>query len=141
VSGETDLAALLGNLEPQLSPEEFVFSTIPAERLADFEGQAICTFREPEGITLILPRSVADQLGLQFTFPCRMITLRVHSSLEAVGLLARVATELADHGIAVNCVSGYYHDHLFVASANAERALQILVRRTSRSAAGLPAGE
>ena len=55
-----------------------------------------------------------------------MITLTVHSSLEAVGLLAEVATAFAARGISVNVVSAYYHDHLFVPSDRVEEALAAL---------------
>ena len=51
----------------------------------------------------------------------------MHSSLEAVGLLAEVARRLAAHGISVNVVSGYYHDHLFVPVDRAEEALAALL--------------
>jgi hypothetical protein len=57
-----------------------------------------------------------------------MITLNVHSSLEAVGFIARVATELAKHGMGVNPVSGFYHDHLFVPEGRERDALEILGR-------------
>jgi hypothetical protein len=53
-----------------------------------------------------------------------MITLTVHSSLEAVGFLA--AGRLAEAGISVNAVSAYYHDHLFVAEHRADEALRLL---------------
>ena len=125
MTGETDLNALLAALEPRLHPDEFVYTTVPEP-----VGDAICIFREAEGFTLILPRRDAQRLGIPFTFPCRMITLTVHSSLQAVGLLARVATVLAERGISVNTVSAYYHDHLFVPVEKAEEALEAL--RTAR---------
>jgi hypothetical protein len=55
-----------------------------------------------------------------------MITLEVHSSLEAVGFLAAIATRLAAAGIGVNPVAGYFHDHLFVPEARAEEAMRLL---------------
>ena len=56
----------------------------------------------------------------------RRITLTVHSSLEAVGLTAAVATCLAQAGISANVVAAYHHDHVFVPEADAETAVQAL---------------
>jgi uncharacterized protein len=119
--GETDLETLLAALEPRLQPDEFVFCSVP-----EVMGDPICVFREVEGLTLILRRGEAERLGLEFTYPCRMITLAVHSSLEAVGLLARITALLAERGISVNAVSAYHHDHLFVPADRAEEALAAL---------------
>lgn len=83
-------------------------------------------FAEAEGITLILLREEAQAHGIAHEFPCRMITLDVHSSLEAVGFIARIATELAAQGMGVNPVSGFYHDHLFVPEGREQDALRIL---------------
>ena len=72
-------------------------------------------YRELEGWTVILSRSLADEVSLEYGFPCKKITLNVHSSLDAVGFLAAITTRLAKNlSIGVNPVSGYYHDHLFV---------------------------
>ena len=57
-----------------------------------------------------------------------MITLSVHSSLEAVGFIARIATELANQGMGVNPVAGFYHDHLFVPDGREQDALEILAK-------------
>jgi hypothetical protein len=51
----------------------------------------------------------------------------VHSSLESVGLTtAVVSAKLAQQGIPANIIAAYYHDHIFVESSNAERALTVL---------------
>jgi hypothetical protein len=55
-----------------------------------------------------------------------MITLQIHSSLEAVGFLAEITPPLAAAGMGVNPVSGYFHDHLFVPEGRAEEAVRIL---------------
>lgn len=55
-----------------------------------------------------------------------MITLSIHSSLDAVGFIAAVAGKLAQHGISVNPISAYYHDDLFVPSETADRAMKVL---------------
>ena len=120
--GEHNLGALLKFMEPALQDGEFVFCTVP-----DPAGiHALCTFRESEGVTLICRQEEAERRGLSFTYPCRMITLTVHSSLEAVGFLAVICGELARRGIGVNVVSAYFHDHLFVAVTDAERAMEAL---------------
>jgi uncharacterized protein len=40
-------------------------------------------------------------------FACRMITLNVHSSLEAVGFLAAITRQLAQAGMGVNPASAF----------------------------------
>jgi hypothetical protein len=130
VAGETDLAALIRSMEPALHEDEFVFCTVAVAP----EGiDAIATFREREGLTVICRRAEAERLGLTAAFRSRLITMNVHSSLEAVGFLAAVTTELARHGIGVNVVSAFYHDHLFIASDQAERAMAILRAQASAS--------
>jgi hypothetical protein len=44
-------------------------------------------FQEEEGTTLVLDQAKAQSASLNGVFPCRMITLTIHSSLEAVGFL------------------------------------------------------
>ena len=123
--GQTNLEYLLRNLDPVLDADEFVFASLP-----EVTGHPVCVFREREGVTLVLRRAEAERLEVPFTFPCRLITLNVHSGLEAVGLLAAVTAALAARAISVNAVSAYYHDHLFVPVARAEEALEAI--RTAR---------
>lgn len=75
-------------------------------------------FRESEGWTLIAEKSTSDALGLDSAFPCRKVTLGVHSSLDAVGFMAVITTRLAQGGLGINPVSGFYHDHLYVSHKN-----------------------
>src|SRR5262249_50552193 len=91
-------------------------------------------FREAEGTTVIVEARRAEAAGLRGTYRCRMITLEVHSALEAVGFLAAITRALADNGISANAVSAFHHDHLFVAEQDAERAMDVL-RALSRDAA------
>jgi hypothetical protein len=83
-------------------------------------------FREAEARSLILDEEAARDAGLHASFPCRMITLNVYSSLDAVGFLEAVTARLAVAGMSVNAVSAYYHDHLFVPADRAEEALAVL---------------
>lgn len=125
MAGETSLSTLIRSMSPQLNPGEYVFCTL--DDAARLEGCApLGSFREREGLTVILERDEADRLGLAYDYSAAWITLEVHSSLSAVGLTAAFAGALAQAGVSCNVVAGYFHDHLFVASKDAERALSTL---------------
>lgn len=125
MSGVTDLDELLATMEPSLVVGTFVYASVAADDLANhLSRRPIGLFREEEGVTLILPADAAE--GLAASPPMRMITLTVHSSLEAVGLTAAFATALTAAGISANVVAGYHHDHIFVPERDAERALETL---------------
>lgn len=126
MSGEKDLNTLVQSMQPKLIEEEYVFCSVPVEEVAALNVTPICQFREVEGMTLILTRQQAEEANLNYKFVWRMITLLVHSSLEAVGFLAAMTSKLAEKGISVNAVSAYYHDHLFVPANKAEQAMHIL---------------
>jgi hypothetical protein len=126
MSGITGLDELLRSMEPQLLDAEFVFCTVSGSFVDYVSLNPTATFLEAEGLTLVLEKHVAQKAGFQFEGSFRQITLTVHSSLEAVGLTAAVATKLADKGISANVIAAYYHDHIFVQSAKAEMALLAL---------------
>jgi len=111
MSGETDLTRLLAALEPELRPGRFVFTTVrrPPEGL-----DPVALVREDEGVTVVIAQHEADRLSLPYDYVAAMVSLRVHSALDAVGLTAAVAGTLADAGISCNVMSGSFHDHLFV---------------------------
>lgn len=125
VTGETDLQRLVASMTPVLTPDTYVFVTLDAPS-SELIASALMLFREDEGVTLIVPQALAEAHGLKAIYPCRCITLSVHSSLEAVGFLAAVTTALAKAGMGVNPVSAYFHDHLFIADDRAEEAMGIL---------------
>jgi hypothetical protein len=124
--GETDLRKLLGSMSPELLPGVFVFATLPAGAPQPAAVSPVMVFREREGDTLILPEEEAKAAGLSFAFKSRMITLNVHSSLDAVGFLAAITARLAAAGMGVNPVSAYFHDHLFVPADRADEAMATL---------------
>ena len=127
MAGETDLHKLLASLSPRLNPGEFVFCCVnDVEALAT--AQALGSFRESEGTTLILARAEAERLNLAYDYVAAWITLEVHSALAAVGLTAAFATALGRANISCNVIAGYHHDHLFVAHADADKALAVLRR-------------
>jgi uncharacterized protein len=123
--GERDLKVLLHQVAPALHPDRFVYCSFPCHKLPPLLDP-VCTFREREGSTVIVTTKQAIEFGLAFRSEWALITLGVHSSLEAVGLLARVCRQLAAREIPCNVVSGYYHDHLFVPSEMADEATRAL---------------
>ena len=126
MSGETNLQSLLANMQPDLLEGEFVFCSVSPQAFDQLRICPIGNFREAEGITLIVERSIADDEGLDYEFVSRRITLNIHSSLEAIGFLAAITSKLADAGISVNTVSAFYHDHLFVPTDRANTVMRLL---------------
>ena len=113
-------------MQPRLAIGSFVFVTVPACNPIPAGVAPIMIFQEAEGMTMIVPVEHASAAGGVAAFPSRMITLDINSSLEAVGFLAAVTTHLAAAGIAVNPVSAFHHDHLFVPEERADEAMMIL---------------
>lgn len=128
-------------MNPILHDETFVFGHIPAKSETDYQNslklvaslpQVQMLFREAEGWTVILPESVAQEIQLKSTFPCKKCELKVHSSLDAVGFMAAITTRLAkDVGVGVNPVSGYFHDHLFVPVGIEDVVMEVLRKMAS----------
>ena len=120
-----DTRAMISGMAPVLDDTLYHFCLLPdgAESLA---SQALASFAEDEGLSVILTDQVAQDAGLARDLPMRRITLTVHSALDGVGLTAAVASSLAEAGIACNMVAAYHHDHAFVPAGDADRALAIL---------------
>lgn len=123
--GEANLARLLKDMQPELQQGKFVFLSLETFSPA-IEDHAVMKFRETEGWTVIVRQEVAHTLSAD-TPRWAMITLTVHSDLNAVGFLAAITKRLAEAGISVNAVSAYYHDHLFIPWEKRKQAMQILL--------------
>lgn len=123
--GETSLNTLLRSMSPELNEGDYVFCSLNDASVIN-GVDVVGSFREREGLTVILERQQAQTLGLSFEYVAAWITLNVHSSLAAVGLTAAFATALGHAGISCNVVAGFYHDHLFVAKEDAQNALSVL---------------
>lgn len=121
--GESNLDILLRNMQPVMHDEEYVFCSVKAIPAGILP---LCTFQEVEGITLILQRQHAVAANLEYNFLSKMITLNIHSDLNAVGFLAKITECLAASGISVNAISAYYHDHLFVPIERADETFKLL---------------
>ncbi len=125
MAGEINLLKLIHGMTPKLNPGKYVFTLAKPDHPVDL-NDVICTFKEEEGLTLILEQRKADQLGLSYDFVASWITLKIHSSLEAVGLTAAFSSELAKFDISCNVVAGYYHDHIFVNHMDQTKAIEVL---------------
>lgn len=124
--GIVELDELLKSMSPEIQDSEYVFCTLPNHDVDYQHLNPLASFKESEGLTLILSVETAEKANLAFDGTFKQITLTVHSSLEAVGLTAAVANKLASYGISANVVAAYYHDHVFVQTEKAEQALSAL---------------
>lgn len=119
------LDQLISSMQPELQPEVYVYCVWPLNK--SWHGPLpLATFREKEGLTLVLTEPQAKDYQLDVLFRARWISLTVHSALEAVGLTAAFAQALADAGLSCNVFAGAYHDHLLVPVDQAGAAMQVL---------------
>jgi hypothetical protein len=123
-----DRKAMIAGMRPALQPGRYVFCALGDVPLPDeMRDRALGFFREPEGLSVILPLDFAQSKGLDVSgVPMRQITLQVYSSLVGVGLTAAVSAALADAGIACNVIAAALHDHVFVPEDRAAEALAVL---------------
>jgi hypothetical protein len=135
--GELSLSKLLASLKPILDPSTYVFINLPFEASLPTTLPLQMLFREREGLTLITTIEAARTNNYEYTFPCRMITLDVHSSLEAVGFMAVISNRLKSLNMGVNPVSGYFHDHCFVPVGREVEAMNALVELAETAVRGM----
>jgi len=125
MAGEKDLAQLIQGIKPKLTAGDYVFATVKDLRKIN-RNDTICEFKESEGTTIVIEKRMADELRLEYGYIAAWITLTIHSSLDAVGFTALFSTVLAQNDISCNVIAGYYHDHIFVAKADAEKTVHVL---------------
>ena len=112
--GETDLQRMLAGLAPAVDARRFSFTLAGG---AVLDSNAFALIREDEATTLVK----VDPDG-----EWARITLKIHSSLNSVGLTAAVAASLAERRIPSNVIAASFHDHLFVPWNLREEALGAL---------------
>ena len=131
MTGETNLTTLLKNMTPVLNEGDYVYCTVSSPHAIN-TVHILGLFKEAEGFTTILKKEIADQLQLDYSYIAAWITLTIHSSLAATGLTAAFATALAQEDISCNVVAAYYHDHIFVAKEDANRAMTALKKLSNQ---------
>jgi hypothetical protein len=120
-----DTRAMIAGMRPALQPGLFVFCTT-ADQPSQWVPHALASFREAEGLSLVLPLEMAAKAGFDVSMPMCQITLTVHSALDGIGLTAAVAGALTEIGVPCNMIAGYHHDHVFVPHPDADKALECL---------------
>jgi len=124
--GIVDLDELLESMTPEIQNGDYVFFTVDGDFSDYVHLNPLAFFVEAEGLTLIVSVEAAEEAELVYESTFKQITLTVHSSLDAIGLTAAVATKLASHDISANVVAAYYHDHIFVQKEKVDEALLAL---------------
>lgn len=122
--GINNLEILLKSMKPELIDGEFIFATTKDDNYNKLNP--ILIFKESEGTTIIIKKDSADKNKIKYENTFAMITLTVHSDLNAIGFLAVITKKLAESGISVNAISAYYHDHLFVSYSKRLEAMKAL---------------
>lgn len=126
---------MISGMTPVMRPDIYIFATMTdPDLITELSPEAISTFKEDEGVSMLIPLDLAKESKLAVDHPMRCITLNVYSSLEGVGLTAAVASALGENGIACNMVAAFHHDHVFVPSEMGERAMEVLMTLQSQSA-------
>jgi len=120
-----DLKTLLSKLSPRLNAGEFVFLSLKEHLPAHV--RPLATFHEWEGESVVLRKEQADTIGLKHgTDTYAWITLGVQSPLDSVGITAAVSAALAAESIPCNVIAAFHHDHVFVPTSLAKKAMNVL---------------
>ncbi|NNE06431.1 MAG: ACT domain-containing protein [Xanthomonadales bacterium] len=122
-----DLETLIKHADPRLAEGLFVFTSIPGARYGDLASlDPVAMIQEKEGLAMLIDQSTAHKAGLDSGRPFCLISLSVHSDLNAVGLTAAISACLAEQGIPANLFAGYFHDHILVPAECADQAMRSL---------------
>ena len=122
-----ELDTLLAQMTPFLHPELWYYCHVEERQLTPtLLADCFAMIKESESITLVLSEQAAESFEQTKTTAWQRIELQVFSSLEAVGLTAAISQCLTETGISANVIAGYHHDHIFVPSPLAQKALLAL---------------
>lgn len=112
--GTLDLEKLLDQLDVILAEEPYCYVSIDEGTPIPSPNDCLAVIREGEGLCAIIPIECAETMRLEPIFQSALLSLTVHSSLEAVGLTAWFSARLGDAGISCNVIAGLHHDHILV---------------------------
>jgi hypothetical protein len=121
-----NLQQLLKSINPQLKEGKYVYCSVDKQTLQQLDISPLLTFKEDEGVTLVIEKYKADAHYLEYQTIWELVTLSVHSSLNAIGFIAAITQHLAKYEISTNVISAFHHDHLLVPLGKGERAVELL---------------
>ena len=125
MAGETNLEKLLKSLNPVHVKGDYVYcSVVNLDHISIEEVMSSC--KEAEGISIVVKKEYADKMNLPYSSVLAWITLTVHSSIDAIGMTAAFSKVLAENNISCNVVAAFYHDHIFVAKGDVQKAIDLL---------------
>lgn len=136
-----DAQDMIASMDPRLTDGIYIFCSTPhPDAIGSCLDVAMGMFVEKEGHSFIVPIDDAARLGYNCRLPMRLISLNLYSQLDAVGLTAAIASELAAFNISCNVVAAYHHDHIFIPEQRAIEALDIIQGLQRRQAGDPSAG-
>lgn len=124
--GTLDLGKMLEQLDVILAGEPYCYVRMADGNQVPPADSCFALIREAEGQCAILPIERAEDLGLEPIFKSALLSLTVHSSLEAVGLTAWFSARLGEAGISCNVIAGLHHDHILVPWDRRFQAVEVL---------------
>ncbi len=142
--GGTPLTDILAQTELLVHPDEFVLVGLePGERprleadLANIQSDFFQYILEPDVLTLLVNTDSWAWLSHRYPEakaegPLSIFTFSLAMDWGVVGFLAAVTGLLAQAGIPLGAVCGYYRDHLFIAVEYAKQAESILRQEIER---------
>lgn len=145
VDGATPISRILAEMQLSVHPASFVLVGLEPARQALVEqllptmaGDFVQYIREPDVLTLLLPQPAWQTISGQFVAaqvegPLKIFTFSVAMDWQVVGFLAAVTGLLAQNGIPLGAVCGYYRDHLFIAADYAGQAELLLREKLAES--------
>lgn len=91
-----------------------------------FEDGMLGTFQEDRGVTIIATKEYLDKNDLQYHILFAKLEIEIDPNLQVMGFTSFLANKLTENNVAVNIVSGYFHDYLFVQYDIYQKVVEIL---------------
>jgi hypothetical protein len=124
-------------LEAYLNGAKFVVQsgTFAIVKASAMYSKAFVTIVDDAETTVIVDEALLHEVqAIEIQRGFKVITLEVVLPMHLVGVTAKIATALADAGVAIMPVAAYSRDHFLVREADLDRGLAVLERIGERGA-------